>query len=243
MANIEKLVGIHQPNFFPWLGFFDKICRSDIFILLDDVQFPKSGRGGWTNRVQVSDHGTPRWLTLPVDRTYQGLRNINEIQIANDPSWQQKIINALNAYYRRAPYWDEIFPIIQNCIAHPSKFLLDFNLHALFILLDHLGLDRSHLVLASNLSVSSKSTERLIDLINAVKGTAYYCGGGASGYQEDTQFALNSIALVYQNFQHPQYNQFLNRNNFVQGCSIIDVLFNLGFNDTKKLIAHQNIYE
>ena len=68
------LVAIHQPNFFPWLGYFDKIRRADFFILLDDVQYPKTGAGSWSNRVKVMINGEGRWLTAPVDRSFHGTR-------------------------------------------------------------------------------------------------------------------------------------------------------------------------
>ena len=73
------IVAIHQPNFFPWLGFFDKIARADVFCLLDNVQFPKTG-GTWINRVQLWINGKAAWATAPVDRSYSGVRRIREMQ-------------------------------------------------------------------------------------------------------------------------------------------------------------------
>ena len=77
-GSMIKVVAIHQPNFFPWLGYFDKIRRSDIFILLDDVQFSKTG-GVWSNRVKVLINGEGRWLTAPVERNFHGTRNVNQM--------------------------------------------------------------------------------------------------------------------------------------------------------------------
>ena len=67
----SKVVSIHQPNFFPWLGYFEKIVRSDYFIFLDNVQFPKKG-GSWTNRVKLIVSGQPKWLTANINRQYHG---------------------------------------------------------------------------------------------------------------------------------------------------------------------------
>src|ERR1041385_6733376 len=75
MSGLEarKLVAIHQPNFFPWLGYFNKIARADIFIVLDNVQFSKTG-GTWSNRVRLLLEGWPMWATLPVERSFHGVR-------------------------------------------------------------------------------------------------------------------------------------------------------------------------
>ena len=75
---MNRVVAIHQPNFFPWLGYFDKIARSDVFIFLDDVQFPKTG-GVWSNRVKILIGGEARWSTAPIDRSFTGTRKICEM--------------------------------------------------------------------------------------------------------------------------------------------------------------------
>jgi hypothetical protein len=73
------LVTIHQPNFFPWLGYFDKIRQSDIFIFLDAVDYPRAGSGGMgsgVNRVRVAIQGEARWVTCPLRRFAMGLTRV-----------------------------------------------------------------------------------------------------------------------------------------------------------------------
>src|SRR5260221_8177357 len=111
----SKIVAIHQPTFFSWLGFYDKILRSDIFVLLDSVQFPKTG-GFWVNRTKVLISGSEHWLTIPVNRNYTGMRNINEMEINNSSPWQEKTIKTIDINYRKAPHFDEVFPIISNLL-------------------------------------------------------------------------------------------------------------------------------
>ena len=77
---VKKVVAIHQPNFFPWLGFFNKVACSDVFILMDNVQFPKKG-GSWSNRVQLAINGQAAWVTMPVVRSFHGTRIIKDMQI------------------------------------------------------------------------------------------------------------------------------------------------------------------
>jgi hypothetical protein len=83
----QRLVAIHQPNFFPWLGYFDKLARADVFILLDDAQYPKTG-GTWSNRVQLLINEKPAWVTVPVVRSYHGVRQIREMRIDEQRPWR-----------------------------------------------------------------------------------------------------------------------------------------------------------
>src|SRR4051794_9997556 len=87
----EVVVGLHQPNFFPWLGYFDKLVRADVFVLLDNVQFSKTG-GTWSNRVRLLAGDAPTWITLPVVRAYSGVRLVREMQIDNRQPWRRKFL-------------------------------------------------------------------------------------------------------------------------------------------------------
>jgi hypothetical protein len=222
---MDKIVAIHQPNFFPWLGFFNKIVRSDIFVLLDNVQFPKTG-GTWTNRVKLIIGGEGNWLTVPVVRNYHGVRLTNEIEINGETPWRDNMIRTIQTNYRRALQYKIIFPILVDLIKYKTSNLCDFNINALMKILQLLQVDTSKIIRASTLKVSGKSTERLISIVKAVGGNTYMCGGGALGYQEDDKFKEAGTNLIYQNFNHPKYTQH-NSREFVPGLSIIDALMNL----------------
>lgn len=100
---MNKTVAIHQPNFFPWLGYFDKIARADIFLFLDDVQFPKTG-GVWSNRVKLLIGGEARWVTAAVARNFNGTRTIREMKFLADNLWRDKVLKGLVTNYRRHPF-------------------------------------------------------------------------------------------------------------------------------------------
>ena len=88
-----RTCAIQQPNFFPWLGYFDKIRQADTFIFLDDVNFPRSGSGMgcWTNRVRIAVQRRPFWIGAPVSR-YHGRRRIGDVRIAPDPKWRGRLM-------------------------------------------------------------------------------------------------------------------------------------------------------
>jgi len=229
------LVAIHQPNFLPWLGYFDKIRRAQAFILLDDVQFQKTG-ATWTNRVQVLVAGAPAWLTVPVVRAFHGTRAISEIEIDDRSPWRDKLLRTVELNYRRAPHFDAVYTWIAPLIKNQVKSLVELNVQAIRAATAALGLENV-LVLSSSVNVQSRATDRLVELVRAVGGDAYLAGGGAQGYQEDHLFREAGISLVYQEFEHPKYPQH-GASQFVPGLSIVDAFMNCGFAGTAELL-HQ----
>jgi|TARA_B100000315_G_scaffold212704_1_gene210213 hypothetical protein len=226
-----KVVAIHQPNFFPWLGYFDKIARSDVFVLFDDVQFPKKG-GVWSNRVKLLIGGEAQWVTASIVRNYSGVQNINEMEFRSDIPWREKIIRSIEFNYKKAPFYEETFEVFQPFLMNPENNIAEYNCHAVSEIVARLGLDHTKMVRSSSIDHDGSSNELLIDLIRKVGGDTYMCGGGADGYQDDAIFDEKKIQLLYQSFDHPVYPQF-NTEQFVSGLSIIDVLVNLGFEQTK----------
>ena len=230
----HKVVAIHQPTFFPWLGYFNKIDRCDQFVVLDSVQFSKKG-GTWGNRVKLLINGEPRWVTMPVERNYHGVRNYAEMRIDNSTPWRDKLRETLRVNYRAATHFSEVFPPLEELISNSTTSLTDYNLSAILYLARALGINVSKIVMASALKAEGSGTDLLVSIAKGTGGTAYLCGGGASGYQEDEKFAAAGLNLIYQEFKHPRYEQ-VNSQEFVPGLSVIDALMNCGFERTAALI-------
>ena len=234
MSSRKVIVAIHQPNFFPWLGYFNKIASADLFLVMDNVQVPKKG-GTWLNRVRLLVNGRGSWITMPVVRNYHGLRSVGEMQIDNGAPWRAKVLRTIQSNYARAPFFEEAFQLVTGLVNNPTDRLADYNLSAIKALASALRLDTNKLLPGSSLNAQGSSTELLISMVKGAGGTAYLCGGGAAGYQEDEKFAREGVELVYQNFAHPTYPQ-INTEEFVPGLSIIDALMNCGFEGTRGLI-------
>jgi hypothetical protein len=230
------VVAIHQPNFFPWLGYFDKIARADIFVVLDDVQFEKSGSGTWSNRVKLLIAGKPAWVTMPIRRDFTGVRTINEIQIDNGQPWREKLLRTLQASYAKTAHFAEVFPSIEGLVRNGSDSLADYNIGAIAAIRKLLALEDRPFVRSSTLGVTSRATDRLIDVVKSVGGNAYLAGGGAAGYQQDEQFAAAGVELKLQNFQHPTYVQ-RGAGEFVPGLSCLDALFQCGVAATAAMLT------
>jgi|SRR3990167_4214658 len=223
---MTKTVAIHQPNFFPWLGYFAKIVRSDYFVFFDDVQFPKTG-GSWSNRVKLLVNGEARWVTAAIDRNYHGTRTIREMSFQTNNPWREKALKNIELNYRRHPYYRQTMELITPLLLNPETNIAEYNIQAITAVVYHLGLDTDKLIRSSSLSHKGRSNELLCSITQLLGGKTYMCGGGADGYQDESVFVAAGIDLIHQDFQHPIYPQMAS-NDFLAGLSIIDALMNVG---------------
>jgi WbqC-like protein family len=231
----STVVAIHQPNFLPWLGFFDKLARADVFVLLDSVQFPRTSKGTWINRVKLLVGGRPQWATVPIVRSEGSVLPIRDVRIDDAQPWRRKLTRTIELNYRRSRAFDDVFPLVSELLATDADRIAAFNEHNVRRLAQALELDTGKIVRSSELDVDGQSTDLLIELTIAVGGTAYMPGGDAYRYQRDEKFAARSVALAPQEFAHPTYAQPAEP--FVPGLSTVDALMNCGFERTRELLV------
>jgi len=216
------IVAIHQPNYLPWLGYFFKMSQVDVFILLDTAQFSKNS---YQNRVQIKTAQGVSWLTQPVSLSGKSFQETRSVQFANS-DWREKHIKTIRANYARAPFFktysDDLFARLQVSDSNFSSY----NTNLITWLKEVMGL-RAKLCLASEYPSDLTGTERLVQLVKAVGGSAYFAGQGAASYQEDSLFSKADIRLVKSKFKPLPYRQLWNAE-FAPGLSVIDALFNLG---------------
>ena len=230
------VVAIHQPNFLPWLGWFDKLARADVFVLLDHVQFPRTSRGTYVNRVKLLVGGKDAWVTAPIVRSGGSAQRIDEVRVDDGQPWREKLLRTVEHNYRRTDAYDEVYPLVRDALEHPNDRLAALNEHGVRVIARALGLDESKFVGSSTLGPSAHATDLLIELTKAVGGTAYLAGNLAgSTYQEDEKFALAGIELRSQRFEHPSYAQ--PGDEFVPGLSVVDALMNIGPERTRVLLG------
>lgn len=216
------LVVCHQPDFVPYLGFFDRLLDADVFVLLDDVQFL---RRGWHHRDRIKTRAGSEWLTLAVEKCPRDTP-IAEVRLAaNRAEWVPGLLNLLVENYRQAPYFEAVFPRIGELLERPWQRLTDINLAFLDLAYEFFGL-RPNVVMASEIGVDSTSNQRLIDLVHAVGGDSYITGTGALDYLDFNLWERAGIDLRVQSFQHPVYPQL--HGAFEPMMSCLDLFFNCG---------------
>jgi hypothetical protein len=237
MCGSRRIVcAIHQPNFFPWLGYFDKLVKADVFLLMDNVQFPKTA-GTWINRVQLLSSNGPYWATASIDRKFHGTRLIRDSMFNVDEGvWKEKLRRSVLMQYAKAPYFSSVFPEIEPLLMFGNQNVADYNINAITHLCTLLGVNTAKLRRGTTLRVDESATALLIQMCLSVGANAYLCGGGASGYQDDAAFQQAGIELIYQNFKHPVYKQGKSPV-FHSGLSVIDALMHCGVMGVRKMLG------
>ncbi len=213
-------VTIHQPQFMPWLGYLDKIDQSDLFLLLDTVQFKKHE---WQNRNRIrTSHGW-QWLTVPV--LHQFGQRIDEVRINPTTAWKAQHLRALEVHYARAPYRDLYLPQLHQLYSTSWVKLCDLNKATVQWLLMAYGIN-TPVRCASEYLAREEPTDRLIDLCRAVGATQYLAGPGAEHYMDRRRFEAAEIRLEVQAFHHPIYRQIYEP--FEPNLSALDLLLMQG---------------
>lgn len=219
---MAKICAIHQPNFFPWMGYFDKMMRADVFVYLEAVDYPKSGSGGmgsWTNRVKVDIQGEARWIGCNIQR-FSGSKLIKDVEISDDQPWRSKLIKTLKMNYKKAPNFAEAMSLLEPLIFNKVKNLADFNITAIEAIRAYLGIE-TVTVRQSELTSTGRSTQLLINITREVGCDTYMCGSGAGGYQDDELFAECGLNLQYQKYSPLPYRK---DGKFIPGLSAIDFM-------------------
>lgn len=214
------MAAIHQPHYLPWLRYFDKIARSDVFVVLDTVQYCKNG---WQNRNRVKTASGTALLTVPVTR--QSDTAIDEAAVC-DNGWRKKHWRTLEQAYCKAPYFHEHAPFLEHVYARPWTRLGNLNRYMLEYFVTALGI-RTPVVYASEMRAPGAATERLINLIRACNCDRYYSGAYAlEQYLDARMLADAGIALELQSWTSPIYPQL--HGPFEPDLSIVDLLMNCG---------------
>jgi len=228
------IVGIHQPHFLPWMGYFNKVLHSDVFVWLHAVQFRKNY---YQNRTRIKNvNGEPLWLTLPVHAKL-GMR-IDEVTIADD-RWYERIQKTVEQCYRKAPHFAECWTQIAAACAGASTSLDDINFRTFNALLKLLGASSVRVERVEHLHAASEDpTLRLVEICEELGASAYIAGAGGRNYLREEEFEKAGIRLLWQEFDphrvvHPQLGE-----TFVPGLSIIDCLFNAGPAETRELLVN-----
>ena len=213
------IIAIHQPNYLPYLGFFDKMKRSDIFVIYDDAQF-NSRDFQHRNKIRTSKGW--QWLTVPVEKKPVPIK---EITIKNNVDWSSVHFTAIRANYLKTPYYSVYENEIRRIYEMRYEKLIDLNMNLIHFLMKAFKID-TKILYASDLGFTSKSTERLLEITDALGGDVYLSGPKGRDYMDVSLFEKKGIKVEFQNFKHPTYKQ--RYEGFVPNMASIDALFNVG---------------
>lgn len=214
------IAAIHQPQFMPWLGYFDKMDRADCFVLLEGVQFKKNE---WQNRNRIKGATGPQWLTVPVRFSFPA--RIDEVAVNQTENWRHRHWQALRTNYAKAAYWREASGFLEDFYRREWQWLVEVNLVSIHWLREVLGIT-TPLRRSSEMSVSDHPTGRLVDICRQVGADTYLSGRDGQLYLELERFAEAGIEVIFQEYEHPTYPQLFG--DFVSHLSTLDLVCNCG---------------
>lgn len=222
-------IAVLQPGYLPWLGFFDQMRRSDIFVYYDDVQYDKHG---WRNRNRIKTPTGPAWLTVPVlDKGRHG-QAILEAHIDNRNAWPRKHLGSVRQYYAKSHCFDAVYPGLEALLLRPWQYLVDLDLALVEWLAGWLEV-RVTIVRTSELGIRGERSERLLEICRHFGADRYLSGNAAQSYLEVARFTAAGIQVEWQDYQHPIYPQ--RHGAFQSHLSTLDLLLNAGTESARVL--------
>jgi hypothetical protein len=226
------IVSIHQPSYFPWLGLLHKICGSDVFVVMDEVQL---NDGAYQHRNQfLTEGGQVKLLSIPFVRKGYLERRFRDLPIAS-ADWRVKHRDFIRANYRRHPCAAEILPAVETYFATEHSSLFEAVLESMRLCFRLLG-TQAKILLQSEMDYdrSLHRGDLVLALARSAGADVYLSGTGARAYLDEAAFG-RGLSLRYDDFVHPVYPQ-KNASAFVPGLSCLDLLFNVGAQQGGELV-------
>jgi len=218
------MVSINQPAYLPWLGYFDRIDKSDIHVVLDHVQFEKNSM---VNRNKILANGRDVMLTIPVDTKGKfGDLALNKIQISQQTKWIKKHYATIQQSYAKAPYKSTILPILKKFYDDCSneKLLNQVLVKNLSCFIELLKIKNTQIIYSSTLDISASKSDLVLDICRKLGATDYLSGPFGRDYLDIDSFEFYGIKIHYHDYQHPSYQQ--KDTSFQAYLSVVDLLFN-----------------
>lgn len=213
------ILSAHQPAYLPWLGYFEKMAKSDAFCLLDTAQFSK---GDFINRNRIKTRTGVIWLTVPVHSV--GTHRICDVRISGG-SWRNKHVNSIRHAYRNTPFYQNYAPELCRVLTARHSYLSELTNTLVRLISGWLGLEK-RLIVASDYDFAGKKSEYILEICRRLGASSFLFGTQGRTYCDLQVFAAAGIEVRFQDYAHPVYRQRYGA--FVPRLSIIDLLFNEG---------------
>lgn len=220
-------VGIMQPYFMPYIGYWQLMNVVDKYIIYDDVNFI---RGGWINRNRILIDNQPKYFNIPMIGASQN-KLINEVEVNTDQKLIKKNLRTIESAYKKAPYFDNVYPLLERIINCKKKVISEYIENSFIILCNYLDIT-TELIMSSSLNKNNnlKAQNKILDICRLLKCTEYYNSIGGKKLYSYNDFLKNGIELKFLETKYIEYRQF--NNDFQSNLSIIDVMM---FNSKKEI--------
>lgn len=222
-------IGILQPGYLPWLGFFNQLRQVDCFVLYDDVQYTKND---WRNRNRIKTPNGVQWLTVPVLTSGKPRQLIKDTRIDNSTDWAKAHLKSIKQNYSKARYFTKYFDELEWVYSEKQDWLLELDALLIAVLREMLNI-QVPLRFSSELGLDPDADRewRLINICTKLGADVFLEGNAGRSYLEGENTKLfldNGIKIEYQDYHHPVYSQLYG--DFVPYLSVLDLLMNEGPN-------------
>ncbi|TNJ09472.1 hypothetical protein CF115_06115 [Aeromonas veronii] len=214
-------VSIHQPAYIPWLGYFDRIAKSDLFIFLDTVQFEKNS---FINRNKVKGPNGPHWLTVPVKQKGHLQKKLSSIEIDNTVDWRKKHLKSIYNNYLSCPGFNDKYEKLEILYSsYKEKYLTELCFTQLQFWLTELNIT-TKVIRSSSLQTNEVKSNLILELCQLCNANEYISGPMGKNYLNEDEFTKSGIDIYYHIYEHITYPQRFG--SFIPCMGIIDFWFN-----------------
>ena len=212
-------IGIMQPYYFPYIGFWQLMSAVDRYVVYDDVNFIK---GGWINRNRILLNSEVKYFNLKLQGASPN-KFINEVAIADDAVYVSKQIKTLESAYKKAPYYSEAMAIIEKVLLSEERNLALYLFNHIKTICSHLGIT-TEIIFSSQVekNPSLNGQDKIVDICKVLSGTEYYNAIGGRELYSAEEFERNGLELKFLKTNDISYKQF--NDVFEPNLSIIDML-------------------
>lgn len=231
---MAKKIAIMQPYFFPYIAYWQAINSVDEYVLYDDVTYIK---GGWINRNNILINKQSSLITLPLEGA-SSFKRINEISVTSNAKVKEKLCKSISMAYAKAPYYNEVYPIIEKSIMKDG-IISEIIYETVLEICDYIGI-KTNILLSSQITKNNdlKAEKKVIDIIKNLGGKVYINAIGGQELYDAQEFKKNGIDLYFIKTKSFEYTQF--KNEFVANLSIIDIMM---FNSKEQIKEILDNYE
>lgn len=212
-------VGIMQPYFFPYIGYWQLINAVDKFIIYDNIQYTKNG---WIRRNRILLNGEDKMISIPLKKDSDFL-DINKRFLSDIDKGRGKIINQIKMAYSKSPEFENVFPIIERAISKEEKNLFDYIYSTIKVIIDYLEI-KTEIIISSDINMdhSLKNKDRVVKICKKVEATEYLNPIAGIELYNKEEFKSQGIQIKFLKTEVTEYKQF--DNTFIPNLSIIDIL-------------------
>lgn len=228
-------IAIHQPEHLPWLGFIDKISKSDIYVIFDSVQYRRAYYQH-RNRIRSNSPEGYSWLTVALKKQDYHTK-IQDIEISYETDWITKYLNTISGNYTKAPFFEYYFENIKKILDKKYNKLTDLNLDIINFLFNEFGL-KVEFVKSSELNIDDeiKGSDLILEICIKLNATKYISGSDGRNYMDLSKFKEKNIEVFFNDYQnrHAVYKQQYEP--FLPYMSSIDLLMNYGAEKGREIL-------